>query len=67
MRSGVAVIRFDAVDIEQLQKTALARRLPLNAARDIFRQMIVRRRGVGTVSDRVSTRVASRFRRRGQP
>lgn len=41
VRAGIAVVRFDANDIEQLQKTALARKLPLNSARDTFRQMIV--------------------------
>ncbi len=41
IRSGVAVVRFDAHDIGQLQSTALARKLPLNSARDTFRQMIV--------------------------
>ncbi len=41
LRAGVAVVRFGAADIEQLQQTALARKLPLNSARDTFRQMIV--------------------------
>ncbi len=41
LRSGVAVVRLSADDVEQLQKTALARKLPLNSARDTFRQMIV--------------------------
>ncbi len=41
IRSGIAVVRFDADEIDQLQSTARARKLPLNSARDVFRQMII--------------------------
>ena len=42
LRAGVNVVRLDASEVEQLQKTALARKLPANDARDVFRQMLIR-------------------------
>ncbi len=41
IRAGITVVRFDSADIEELQQTALARKLPLNSARDTFRQLII--------------------------
>jgi DNA helicase IV len=42
LRSGLAVVRLPSEDLEQLQKTALGRRLPVNQARDVFRQIVLR-------------------------
>ncbi len=39
--SGVIVIRLDATEVGQLQKTALARQLPSNDGREVFRQMLL--------------------------
>lgn len=41
LRSGLAVVRLDADDLEQLQKTVLGRRLPLNQGRDVFRRLVL--------------------------
>lgn len=41
LRSGINVVRLDRSEVEQLQKTALARTLPSNDARDVFRQMLL--------------------------
>ncbi len=41
VRAGVAIVRFDTAELEALQATALERSLPLNQARDVFRQLIV--------------------------
>ncbi len=41
IRAGITVVRFDAADIDELQQKALARKLPLNSARDTFRQLII--------------------------
>ncbi len=41
LRSGVNVIRLDASEVTQLQKTALSRSLPTNDAREVFRQMLI--------------------------
>jgi DNA helicase IV len=42
LRAGLAVVRLSGGDLEQLQKVALARRLPVNQARDVFRHLVVR-------------------------
>lgn len=39
--SGVVVIRLTAGEVGQIQKTALARQLPSNDGREVFRQMLV--------------------------
>lgn len=41
LRSGLARVRLTADELAQLQKTALARRLPINQGRDVFRQLLV--------------------------
>ncbi len=41
VRSGIGIVRFSADDVERFQATALARRVSLNEAKDIFRQQIV--------------------------
>lgn len=41
VRSGLAVVRFTAEDLETMAKTVLSRRLPTNQGRDVLRQMII--------------------------
>ncbi len=41
VRSGLAVVRFSADDLESMVKTVLSRRLPTNQGRDVFRQMVI--------------------------
>ncbi len=41
LASGVVVIRLDRDEVAQLQKTALARNLPSNDGREVFRQVLV--------------------------
>ncbi|MEM7273918.1 MAG: ATP-binding domain-containing protein [Actinomycetota bacterium] len=41
VRSGLAVVRFSADDLDAMVKTVLSRRLPVNQGRDVFRQMVV--------------------------
>ncbi|MEM9655780.1 MAG: ATP-binding domain-containing protein, partial [Actinomycetota bacterium] len=41
VRSGLAVVRFTADDLEAMAKTVLSRRLPTNQGRDVLRQMII--------------------------
>jgi DNA helicase IV len=41
VRSGLAVVRFTADDLDGLVKTVLSRRLPVNQGKDVFRQMVV--------------------------
>ncbi len=41
VRSGLAVVRFSAEDIEAMVETVLGRRLPVNQGRDVLRQMII--------------------------
>jgi DNA helicase IV len=41
IRSGLAVVRFSADDLETMAKTVLSRRLPTNQGRDVLRQMII--------------------------
>ncbi|MGH1502641.1 MAG: HelD family protein [Acidimicrobiales bacterium] len=40
LRSGVAKIRLAGADVDALMKTALARDLPSNAGREVFRQLL---------------------------
>lgn len=42
LRAGLARVRLSAEDLNDLLQTALARRLPLNKARDVFRQIVIR-------------------------
>ena len=42
LRSGLARIHLSTQDLDGLMQTALERRLPLNKARDVFRQIIIR-------------------------
>jgi DNA helicase IV len=41
LRAGLARVHLDADEVEQLQKTVLARKLPLNQGRDVFRQLVI--------------------------
>ncbi len=41
MRSGVVVVRFTAEEVTDFQERALARRLPVQKARDVFRQILL--------------------------
>ncbi|MDH3294581.1 MAG: ATP-binding domain-containing protein, partial [Acidimicrobiia bacterium] len=41
VRSGVAVVRFDAPDLEAMMKTILDRSVPVNGGRDVFRRMVM--------------------------
>ncbi|MEM7341644.1 MAG: ATP-binding domain-containing protein [Actinomycetota bacterium] len=41
LRAGLARVRIEADDLEQMQKTILARRMPLNAGRDVLRRMVI--------------------------
>ncbi|MEM9565789.1 MAG: AAA family ATPase [Actinomycetota bacterium] len=41
VRSGLAVVRFTADELDGLVKTVLSRRLPVNAGKDVLRRMIV--------------------------
>ena len=41
LRSGIYTARFAEDDLEQLQKTVQARRLPANQGRDVFRNLIL--------------------------
>ncbi len=41
VRSGLAVVRFSADDLESMVKTVLSRRLPTNQGRDVFRRMVI--------------------------
>ncbi|MGB5760638.1 MAG: AAA family ATPase, partial [Acidimicrobiales bacterium] len=41
VRSGLAVVRFTADDLESMIKTVLSRRLPTNQGRDVYRQMVI--------------------------
>jgi len=41
LRAGLTVVRLDAEDLGQLQKMVLARRLPVNQGRDVFRQLVI--------------------------
>ncbi len=41
VRSGLAVVRFTADDLDGLVKTVLSRRIPVNAGKDVLRRMIV--------------------------
>lgn len=42
LRAGLVVIRLSAEDLEQLQKTVLSGRLPVNQGRDVFRRLVIR-------------------------
>ncbi len=41
LRSGIYTVRLTEGDLEQLQKTVQARRLPANQGRDVFRNLIL--------------------------
>ncbi len=41
LRAGLARVRVEPDELEQLQKTVLGRRLPINQGREVFRQLIV--------------------------
>jgi len=41
VRSGVAVVRFEPSDLETMMKSVLDRPIPVNSARDVFRQMVL--------------------------
>ncbi len=41
VRSGLALVRFNADDIETMVKTVLGRRLPTNQGKDVLRQMVI--------------------------
>ncbi len=41
LASGVSIVRLDHDAVSQLQKTALARELPANDGREVFRQMLI--------------------------
>ncbi len=41
IKAGLAVIRLDASDLEQMVKSVLSGGLPFNAGRDVFRRMVV--------------------------
>ena len=41
VRSGLAVVRFGADDLDAMVKTVLSRNLPVNQGRDVFRQMVI--------------------------
>ncbi|MEM9889286.1 MAG: ATP-binding domain-containing protein [Actinomycetota bacterium] len=41
LRAGVTVVRLSAEDLEQVQKTVLARRIPVNKAKDTFRTLLI--------------------------
>ncbi len=41
LRSGLARVRLEADDLEQLLKTVLGRRIPVNQGREVFRTMIL--------------------------
>ena len=41
LRSGVNVLRFSSEDVEELQDRVLTRSLPMNAARDVFRSVLL--------------------------
>ncbi len=41
LRAGVAVVRLGPDDLDQLQKTVLARRIPVNDGREVFRRLVL--------------------------
>lgn len=41
IRSGLAVVRFSADELETMVKTVLSRRLPINQGKDVLRRMLV--------------------------
>ena len=41
LRSGLAVVRFDTDELEQLQQTVLSRRMPLNDGQAVFRRLLL--------------------------
>ncbi len=41
LRSGIYTVRLTEADLEQLQKTVQARRLPANQGRDVFRNLVL--------------------------
>ncbi len=41
VRSGIAVVRFDAADLASMIKTVLDRRVAVNDGREVFRRMLV--------------------------
>ncbi|MEL7158042.1 MAG: ATP-binding domain-containing protein [Actinomycetota bacterium] len=41
LRAGLAVVRLSAEDLAQVQKTVLARRIPVNRAKDVFRSLLI--------------------------
>lgn len=41
IRAGLAVVRLDRDDLAQLLKTALAGKLPVNQAREVFRRLVL--------------------------
>ncbi len=41
VRSGLAVVRFEAAELEAMMKTVLDRRLAVNQGRDVFRRMLI--------------------------
>ncbi len=40
-RTGVAVVRFEASDLEAMMKSILGRSVPVNEGRDVFRRMVM--------------------------
>ena len=41
LRAGLTVVRLSPDDLDQLQKTVLSRRLPINQGRDVFRRLVL--------------------------
>ncbi|MCP3991068.1 MAG: AAA family ATPase [Actinomycetia bacterium] len=41
LRAGLVVVRLSLDEVEQLQKTVLSRRLPVNDGRDVFRRLLI--------------------------